>query len=803
MLVTLIANNWFINILAAFFISLLDSIAYLLLAAGYNIFYAVSQIDIFGTPGGESVYETITTRIYSAISVVMVFVFAYYLIMMIVDPDGGKGKATSALVKETIIAFITVILLPTVFRYMSLFQKHVITNNTIGNIILGSAGTSGNENIDYGKQVSLIVFTSFYHPEGTAYADYFENDGQMVDDPMGVCTGGGANNSVCEAWVKGLQEWKEDPGIGAVDKISKKSKLYNTTNDEGGMYYMWIITTVVGIVAAWFFFSYAIDVGTRCVKLGFLQLIAPVPVLMKIFPTGKKTFDSWFAELKKSYLEIFLRLAVIFFIVQLCTMVPDFISAVWDSGSGVSGGFLTRALATVCLILGLLKFAKDAPQLFKTIFASGGGLFAGMDWKPGMKRRVSENEYAMKGIGATTGAIGGIGSSLMAGWNAYKRMDPEGSIGKFGAGAYAAYSGIRNLPRGIISGAKAGLKNSPKELSGKNLMNSLGTGLNAAQSSEIKRQNKVDQNGHFIPINIASEDIKDGEGNVIHKKGDIYFDKFKKFRSIGNNIVEAKDDAKDSFKSAILGEKLTSAAIETVDQTNGFINKVLGSKEIKDATDKITKKYAGAYDNIGKNMTWTDDNGNIYSSNGTYQVKDTRTAEQRLLAEKGSVINRNGKKSYMTGDGYFLDENEFQKRYGGEKMLTLSCKSAADLDKLVASEKNAKMAEVMNDKLRSGSAVNMANALSSWKHGNLRSQDIENLNKIVSDAKISDNINTVEDFLKYMSAENIDKTELDIATLKKIESSMNNIKINAEMINSSNNTKKAQEKAANDKASGK
>ncbi|MDE5630170.1 MAG: hypothetical protein K2I70_01070 [Bacilli bacterium] len=109
MLVTLIANNWFINILAAFFISLLDTVAYTLLAAGYNIFYAVSQIDIFGTPGGESVYEEITTKIYTALSVVMVFVFAYYLIMMIVDPDGGKGKTTSALVKETIIAFITVI----------------------------------------------------------------------------------------------------------------------------------------------------------------------------------------------------------------------------------------------------------------------------------------------------------------------------------------------------------------------------------------------------------------------------------------------------------------------------------------------------------------------------------------------------------------------------------------------------------------------------------------------------------------------------------------------------------------------
>lgn len=46
---------WFIKILAAFFVSLLDGMAYTLLNAGYNVFYAVSRIDIFGTDG-EKLY---------------------------------------------------------------------------------------------------------------------------------------------------------------------------------------------------------------------------------------------------------------------------------------------------------------------------------------------------------------------------------------------------------------------------------------------------------------------------------------------------------------------------------------------------------------------------------------------------------------------------------------------------------------------------------------------------------------------------------------------------------------------------
>lgn len=745
MLVTLIANNWFINILAAFFISLLDSIAYLLLAAGYNIFYAVSQIDIFGTPGGESIYREITTRIYSAISIVMVFVFAYYLIMMIVDPDGGKGKATSALVKETIIAFVTVILLPTVFRYMSLFQKHVITNNTIGNIILGSGGSSGDKSIDYGKQVSLIVFTSFYHPEGTAYADYFNNDGTLVSNPQKVCTDGGANDSVCEAWVKGLQEWQSDPGIGAVDKISKKSKLYNTTNDEGGMYYMWIITTVVGIVAAWFFFSYAIDVGTRCVKLGFLQLIAPAPVLMKIFPSGKKTFDSWFAELKKSYLEIFLRLAVIFFIVKLCTMVPDFITAVWESGDGISGGFLTRALATVCLILGLLKFAKDAPQLFKTIFASGGGLFAGMDWKPGMKRRVSENEYAMKGIGAATGiAAGGLGAGVMAFRNSRMNAQTEGGNGALLANLKGLGAGARAMTRGAYAGAKNGLKNAPTEFSGKAIANSMGQSVNAGQAAEVKADNNRKQYGGMLhPLHSIATHATE----------------------FGDNFVEGAKNV----GSTLSGANINNAAVETIKTANGTIDSYLGLAE------SAVKPYEDAFNDLQKKLI----KGESVEYNGvTYTLKGDGQAMNKYTAAGG--------RKNQDGHYYNIDKGKFDPNYDPEKDSKYS-NSLAALKNEFDTTKNEKIAAKVTKDFKGGAATYMANLNKqlSKELGNLGSEQLSALNTIVKNAGLTHDGKNVENIGQFLSKlsdtsdANLNNiTAQDIAALKDIKSSMGNLSKN-------------------------
>ncbi len=775
MLVTLIANNWFINIIAAFFISLLDSVAYLLLAAGYNIFYAVSQIDIFGTPGGHSVYEEITTRIYSAISIVMVFVFAYYLIMMIVDPDGGSGKTTSSLVKETVIAFITVIILPTIFSYMSLFQTHVITNNTIGNLVLGTGGSSSD--VDYGKQVSLIVFTSFYHPEGTAYADYFNNDGSYIghDAAISTCTNGGANSEICEAWTTGLEEWQNDPGIGAIDKISKKSKLYNATNDEGGMYYMWIITTVVGVIAAWFFFSYAIDVGTRCVKLAFLQLIAPVPVLLKIFPQGKKTFDSWFAEIKKSYLEIFLRLAIIFFIVKLCSMVPTFISAVLDSNNGIKGGIMIKALATVCLILGLLKFAKDAPQLFKTIFASGGGLFAGLDWKPGMKRRVAENEYAMKGMGLATGlATGAAGAAIMAGRNAYRSTDIEGGLDRAKGWGKAGLAGIRALGRGAINGAKGGLKNAPTELSGKAFVNAATGGVNAGQAAEIKAANNREQ-----------------YGGILHP-----------IRNISTHANEFGDEFTEGWHNigkTLRGEKLNNAAVETIKKATDNMEAVIKLKDVTNI-DNAMKKLEEEIRTKG----FVKYGDKYYSLNGeNVDVGDGKSNIENHKARYGAAA--------VNADGHYFNPatGEYDHNYNPKNDPTFNSKKIVNTGNLKAlkdifnAQKNQELADTINKSYREGAATYMANVSKqlSKELGNLGAANIAKINEKIASGGLTftdshgdvKQVTNIDDFLSKLSNINDNVTEQDIKVLKDVKTTMSDISKNiviAEQVKKDSNQQK-------------
>ena len=123
----LIGADWIIKALGLIFISFLDRVAYSLLYMSYTIFMACSDLNLFGgtVEAALNLYEGFTQRIYSILSIIMVFVFAYQLILMIINPDGDGTKSSTSLVKNTVIALISIAVLPTVYRYMTLFQHHV------------------------------------------------------------------------------------------------------------------------------------------------------------------------------------------------------------------------------------------------------------------------------------------------------------------------------------------------------------------------------------------------------------------------------------------------------------------------------------------------------------------------------------------------------------------------------------------------------------------------------------------------------------------------------------------------------
>lgn len=403
--------NWLTGALATIFLSILDGLAYLLLSVSYNIFYAVSQLDIFGgTSAGQTLYEGITSRIYTVLSIVMVFVFAYQLIMMIADPDGKAKEGASHLIKDTLISIVLVIVLPLIFKYMSLFQYHVLENNTIPAIILGTNG--GNSEKTPGKNIAMMVLTSFYHPNGTSYNTFFDENGKVRGDAYDACLSetaaedGEEHPKTCEEYVKELTTWEtSNSGSNGLKSLVWNSTLKGYIFDT--MTYTFILSTVAALAAAWMFLCYALDVGVRAVKLGVLQLISPIPVILKIFPQTKKSYEKWFFQIKKTYIELFVRIAVIFFGMEIIKLIPAFVRIIFDSNNSIQADAFTQCIATVILILGILRFCQDAPGLFKELFDTGSGLFSGINFKPGVKNRLEENKGLMWGFNKAASIAGG------------------------------------------------------------------------------------------------------------------------------------------------------------------------------------------------------------------------------------------------------------------------------------------------------------------------------------------------------------------------------------------------------------
>lgn len=632
------------------FIRLFDTVAYTLVSVSYRIFLAVSELDLFGGgTAGAALYEMFTKKMYLVLSVVMLFIFAYELILLLINPDGDGTKKTTGLLKDFVISIALVVVLPVVFKYMTVFQLHVIKNNTIGALVLGTAPTSSNTaESAYGDSIGMVVLMAFYHPQGAGYDSFFETTGEFkgIDQAVTDCEAGGkASHDTCQSWAEALDKWNtkmQNSGLvfAGLNDITQNSGLINTLGDSDGSEYMWILCTGCGILVAWFFISYAIDLGTRAVKLGVLEIISPIPVMFNAIPKMKKSFETWKGELIKTYVELFVRLAIIFFIVKLCTLVPEFVEIIFkDPMTGVKGDFFVKAITMVVLILGLLKFAKEAPELFKSLFDNGGGLFKGLNFKPGVKGRIESNEYAMKGMSAVTGAaLGTVGNFAQRYRQA--QFDKDGNEFKNSHKTFSALTALTAAPRGLITGARSGLKNSSSTLKGLK-----DTGYSAIADAHTSEENAFNRDFRTAVRQTYRDNRDDGRTNAedsmlldhIKNNGGEWFNKKKAFfGNVGgglNNFVDELSGKNQTFSSREVENlnKISGSLSSLENYVESGFDKVTDSI-IKAKNDALKKKYDEAAKNPG--VDYSDE---IKKINDTYS-KLINQAKATYLSKNANQV---------------------------------------------------------------------------------------------------------------------------------------------------------------------
>lgn len=334
---------------------MLDKGIYSLAKVAYSVFYYISNATILN----DKVVNNVTIRVYTILSILMVFVLAFNLLNYIVDPDkiNDKKIGTTTFVKDVVIALIIIAMTPMLFTKLYSLQSKIITSGVLSNIILGS----GEE--DY--------------KDFDSYSDYeaHKNDYSSLTD---YYIQNGANSMVASIYVAFLYPNDGFTALDCRDNTDDTYKDYCTAYanvkrsgsispfedfiNKDDYNFTPLLTTAAGCVLLYFMFIFCISLGKRVGKMAIIQLIAPIPVTLELLPNKKGLRKNWIDTLIKVYLEVFIYLLVMYLIIFLISLIPDTILRLFGNASN-DGISLVKIITVIILIFGLLLFAKDAPKM--------------------------------------------------------------------------------------------------------------------------------------------------------------------------------------------------------------------------------------------------------------------------------------------------------------------------------------------------------------------------------------------------------------------------------------------------------
>ena len=175
--------------------------------------------------------------------------------------------------------------------------------------------------------------------------------------------------------------------------------------DDGEISYLFGISTIAGAFALYAFVSFSIDMGIRAAKLAYLQIIAPIPLVMQVIPKYKKSFDNYIGLVVSTFMEVFIRISVVYVVVYIiCHLTELFSSASLWANDELN--IAERLFALAFLILGLIAFCRKAPEFITNSL----GLKKG-DMHLGIGKKLAEG-----GFYAGSSIIGGGVTSGIRNW---------------------------------------------------------------------------------------------------------------------------------------------------------------------------------------------------------------------------------------------------------------------------------------------------------------------------------------------------------------------------------------------------
>ncbi len=398
-------------------LGMVDGAVYTLISIVYELLLKIANVSIFD----ESFLEAFASRVYGLLGLIMIFRVSFSLIQYIVNPDTftDKLKGGKRLVLNVLMVLVLIVITPMAFTKLNELQKTILNEGVVEKLIFGSTGNAANKE-KMGDEIKMLVFTAFYRPDDEACYQMLTSVGVggSNTDTSNVNFGGEACGGLSSEAVAIYQKNyyaadvsnlvnEEVPGENEPLFMVKKRASEGENGETGGseekaeneyaINYMFVISTVAGVFVALIFLNFCIDIAIRAVKFGFLQVIAPIPIISYLDPNSSKNgmFSRWLKEVFKTYADLFVRLASVYFAITL-------IANLQVSGEGI--------MTKVFVIFGILIFAGQVPRLISELF--GIKVEGNFSLNPLSKIRTSPIANAVA-AGAVGGAAG-LASNLAA-----------------------------------------------------------------------------------------------------------------------------------------------------------------------------------------------------------------------------------------------------------------------------------------------------------------------------------------------------------------------------------------------------
>lgn len=711
---------------------------YKIVAALFELFINISKVELLSSSDISKIYQRVTLMI----TIIMIFYVTFETVKYVIQPDtmGDKEKGASKVVSKMIICVVLLAMVPKIFEFSFKLQNTIIENQIIPKLILGPTATSTANSKDMGRTFAASTFALFYGYTDISGEKLLE---QCVENPITE-----------EEFMQSLDEnnpfywstvldWKKENyknygnGIAGANLCSLKNTgtFWHITyeldeddirtdiiekDDNEYIKFDGLMAIIVGGFMVYVLALYCIDLGTRVAQLAFLQIIAPIPIIGYLSPKKDNIFSKWVKQCTTTYIDLFLRMILIYFVLFLCTVIQD-ARAEGTLFNNISSDSNTT-LIYIAIILGLLMFAQKAPKMLQELFPKMGAASGNFGLKAG--ERVAP--LAARGAGMAFGATKAVGAFTRRRIASHNRNKANGK-------------------KSILT--KTGREQRRQERQNKRNLRSSQELASTSQNLNEKEKNLAAANRK---LQLAKKNGNQAEIAAAEKE---QAKALKEYQSARQAFNRGSTYSNDRAAHMAAGQKLKAAneelkAAQASGDQNRIARAMMNQQNAKAEFDKINdnmKKYAsttkeGRQETKNKeNATETAKNEYEAAKTNLENIKNSGTATADDIVNAQKELDTK-KAEYETAQKNYIEsgnENSIRQKLSEEEE-----KKAQQYAEQVAKDSNEKYHSVTADIL--GSVAGTAHMM----HEGLKATKIQDVRKNVNKAE-QDDVKRVQAINKY------------------------------------------------------